>query len=111
MVQSFRAAVADARRHGDLYFAALLSQDRILKAFGAARAAWQGWIYTPAVTVWVFLSQCLSPDHSCRDAVARLVAWRLAQGLAPCSADTGAYCTARADLPEEALQELVRDSG
>jgi len=111
MVQSLRAAVAGARRHGDLYFAALLSQDRIHKAFGTARAAWQGWIYTPAVTVWVFLSQCLSPDHSCRDAVARLVAWRVAEGLRPCSAQTGAYCTARNDLPEEALHELVRDSG
>jgi len=62
MVQSFRAAVADARRHGDLYFAALLPQDRILKAVTAARSFWQGWVYTPAVTVWVFLSQCLSPD-------------------------------------------------
>ena len=37
MVHSFRAAVAEARRHGDLYFAALLPQDRILKAFGSAR--------------------------------------------------------------------------
>ena len=111
MVHSFRATVAQARRHGNLYFAALLPQDRILKAFGAARAAWQGWVYTPAVTVWVFLSQCLSSDHSCRDAVARLIAWRLAQGLAPCSAETGAYCTARGDLPEEALHELVRDTG
>jgi len=111
MVHSFRAAVADARRHGDLYFAALLSQDRILKAFGAARATWQGWVYTPAVTVWVFLSQCLSADHSCRDAVARLIAWRLARGVAPCSADTGAYCTARSDLPEEALHALVRETG
>ena len=99
MVHSFRATVAEARRHGDLYFAALLPQDRILKAFGAARAAWQGWVYTPAITVWVFLSQCLSSDHSCRDAVARLIAWRLAEGLSPCSADTGAYCTARGDLP------------
>ena len=111
MVHSFRAAVAEARRHGDLYFAALLSQDRIEKAFGTARWLWQGWIYTPAVTVWVFLSQCLSPDHSCRDAVARLIAWRVARGLKPCSADTGAYCTARNDLPEEALHELVRDTG
>ena len=51
------------------------------EAFGAARWLWQGWIYTPAVTVWVFLSQCLSPDHSCREAVARLIAWRLSQGL------------------------------
>jgi len=111
MVGSFRNAVAQARRHGDLYFAALLPQDHILKAFGAASAAWQGWIYSPAVTVWVFLSQCLSADHSCRDAVARLIAWRVAQGEAPCSAETGAYCTARAALPEEALRQLMRDSG
>jgi putative transposase len=80
MVLSFRATVAEARRHDDLYFAALLPQDRIEKAFGNARWLWQGWIYTPAVTVWVFLSQCLSPDHSCRDAVARLIAWRLVKG-------------------------------
>ena len=111
MVQSFRAAVAEARRHGDLYFAALVSQDRIEKAFGPARALWQGWIYTPAVTVWVFLSQCLSSDHSCRDAVAQLNAWRVAQGLRRCSAQTGAYCTARNALPEEALHELMRDTG
>jgi len=111
MVHSFHATVAEARRHGNLYFAALLPQDRILKAFATARAAWQGWVYTPAITVWVFLSQCLSPDHSCRDAVARLIAWRLTQGLPPCSAETGAYCTARSDLPEEALHALVREVG
>jgi hypothetical protein len=111
MYRSFRSAVAEARRHGDLYFAALLPQDRILKSFEAARAAWQGWVYTPAITVWVFLSQCLSSDHSCRDAVARLIAWRVAWGLSACSADTGAYCTARADLPEEALHALTRETG
>jgi hypothetical protein len=111
MVPSFRAVVAQARRHGDLYFAALLPQDRILKAFGAAIAAWQGWVYSPAVTVWVFLAQCLSADHSCRDAVSRLIAWRAAQALAPCSAATGAYCRARGQLPEEPLRELVRQSG
>jgi len=111
MFHSFRAAVAQARRHGDLYFAALVDQQSISAAFGEASSLWQGWIYSPAVTVWVFLSQCLSPDHSCREAVARLVAWRTAQGLAPCSADTGAYCTARDALPEAACQELVRRSG
>jgi hypothetical protein len=111
MFQSFRTAVAGARQHGDLYFAALLSEDRIKNAFGRAIWLWQGWIYTPAVTVWVFLSQCLSPDHSCRDAVARLIAWRVARRLKPCSAETGAYCTARNDLPEEVLHELTRDTG
>jgi hypothetical protein len=111
MVHSFHVAVAEARRHGNLYFAALLPQDRILEAFNVARATWQGWVYTPVVTVWSFLSQCLSPDHSCRDAVARLIAWRLTQGLSPCSADTGAYCAARNNLPEEVLHGLMRDAG
>jgi putative transposase len=108
---SFRRAVAEARRSGDLCFASLLPAHRIEQAFGAARELWQGWIYTPAVTVWVFLAQCLSRDHSCRDAVAQLIAWRVASGLRRCSADTGAYCTAREALPEEACRQLVRDTG
>jgi len=36
MDNAFRRAVAEARRHGDLYFAGLLSEDRIMEAFGAA---------------------------------------------------------------------------
>lgn len=111
MLESFRIAVAQARRQGDLYFAALLDRRSIIEAFGEASSLWQGWIYTPAVTVWVFLSQCLSPDHSCREAVTRLAAWRAKQGLAPCSSDTGGYCTARDALPEAACRELVQRTG
>src|SRR5262249_28498771 len=111
MDTAFRRAVAQARRQGELYFTGLLPEDRITEAFGKARWFWQAWIYTPAVTIWGFLSQCLSPDHSCRDAMARLIAWRLARGLAPCSADTGAYCTAREGLPEEACSQLARETG
>src|SRR3954468_5440529 len=111
MDQVFRRAVAQARQQGDLYFAALLSEDRILAAFGKAREIWQGWIYTPAVTIWVFLAQCLSADHSCRDAVAGLLAWRLGRGLRPCSAETGGYCSARDQLPEEACVALLRQTG
>ena len=111
MDASFRSAVANARRQGDLYFASLLSQDRIASACGAAIALWQGWVYTPGATVWVFLSQCLSSDHSCRDAVARLIGWRVANGLPACSPETGAYCTARSQLPEEGCRQLVRDTG
>lgn len=111
MLGSFRAAVQTARHHDGLYFAALLSEERILDAFGTARALWQGWIYTPAVTVWVFLSQCLSMDHSCREAVARLIAWRVSCGLEACSSDTGAYCTAREDLRESTCRQLMRQTG
>jgi hypothetical protein len=104
---AFRQAIAEARRHGKLYFASLLPEDHIAEAFGQARGFWQGWIYTPTVTVWVFLAQCLSPDHSCRDAVAQLIAWLLASGRRRCSAQTGAYCLARDRLPEEACSRLA----
>jgi DDE family transposase len=108
---AFRRAIAEARQRGDLYFASLLSEDRIRQAFGKASWFWDSWIYSPAVTLWVFLAQCLSADHSCREAVAQLIAWRLARGLNPCSAETGAYCTARERLPEAACLQLVRETG
>lgn len=111
MFGSLRAAAETARRRGELYFAALLPEEVIREAFGEASSLWQGWIYAPATTVWVFLAQCLSPDHSCREAVAQLLSWRVARGLRPCSAETGAYCTARGHLPEAACRELVRRTG
>jgi hypothetical protein len=111
MFNDFRAAVMRARRHGDLCFAALLDEQTILNALGDASSLWQGWVYTPAVTVWVFLSQCLSPDHSCRDAVAKLAAWRVGRRQKPCSPDSSAYCAARDALPEDACRELVRHTG
>ena len=67
-------------------------------------------IFTPLVTLATFLSQVLSDDHSCRAAVARLLAWRAARGLPPCSPDTGGYCKARQRLPEALLPRLVRDT-
>ena len=108
---AFRRAVEIARQQGDLYFASLLSEDRIKQAFGTASWFWEAWLYSPTVTLWVFLAQCLSADHSCREAVAQLIGWRVARGLRPCSAKTGGYCTARERLPEEACQQLMRDTG
>ncbi len=68
-------------------------------------------LFTPAVTLWTFLTQVLDPDHSCRQAVARLLAYRTSHGLAPCSPGTGAYCKARGRLPEEVLHQLTRVTG
>ena len=31
-------------------------------------------IYNPIVVVWSFLSQILDPDHSCKNAVSRIIA-------------------------------------
>jgi Transposase DDE domain len=85
---------------GTLPFAETLSSACLAEAMAEIKAAWNDRIYTPLVTLWVFLGQVLNADHSCRAAVARLIADRAAQGLEPCSSETGAYCQARKRLPE-----------
>jgi len=68
-------------------------------------------VFSPAVTLWVFLTQVLSADHSCREAISKLNFWRLARGLKPCHPESGSYCDARQRLPEKLCCELVRATG
>jgi hypothetical protein len=68
-------------------------------------------IYTPALTLWAFLAQAMSASKCCVAAVARVLVLRIALGLPPCSANTGAYCKARAKLPEDFLQQLTYAAG
>jgi Transposase DDE domain len=84
---------------GGLPFTDILTEGIIAEALTAV-GGWLDRIFSPLVTLWVFLGQVLSPDHSCRAAVARLIAHRVARGQRPCSARTGAYCRARQRLPE-----------
>lgn len=84
-----------------LPFSDILSEDLVTQALTTASVSWIDRIFSPLVTLWVFLSQVLSADHSCRAAVARLIAHRVARRQKPCSAKTGAYCQARDRLPEQ----------
>ncbi|MCI0461613.1 MAG: hypothetical protein L0Z62_32080 [Gemmataceae bacterium] len=68
-------------------------------------------VYTPAVTLRAFLAQCLSASKSCVAAVARVLVLRVALGLPPCGAGSGAYCKARAKLPESLLRRLTLQVG
>ena len=93
---------------GDLPFTDVLSAEVVSQALAAIGACWNDRIFTPLVTLWVFLGQVLSADHSCRAAVARLIAHRVSQGLRPCSSETGAYCQARKRLPERFFSTVAR---
>ena len=95
---------------GDLPFTNVLTEDVIAQAL-TALSGWLDRIFSPLVTLWVFLGQVLSADHSCRAAVARLLAHRLARGRSPCSAETGAYCQARKRLPEQFFSDVARQTG
>jgi hypothetical protein len=94
-----------------LPFSNVLAEGIVAQALKAINVCWLDRIYSPLVTLWVFLGQVLSADHSCRAAVARLIAHRLSRGQRPCSAETGAYCQARKRLPEEFFSNVARLTG
>jgi len=94
-----------------LPFADILPAEQVQQTVHAEQVCFRERLFSPAVTVWMFLSQVLDASRCCRQAVARFLAWRVGQGLAPCSADTSAYCKARGRLPEAVLARLVRHTG
>jgi hypothetical protein len=88
------------------------SEDDIQQAFETGNACFaqdEGDIYTPAITLWAFLSQVLHAQRlrSCTAAVSRVIVLCVAIGRQPPSPDTGAYCRARTKLPERVLSRLV----
>ena len=69
-------------------------------------------VYTPAVTLWAFLSQMLftGAQRSCVAAVARVSVLWASLGQKVCDSNTGAYCRARHKLTEGLVQRLVRET-
>jgi hypothetical protein len=98
-----------ARDQG-LPFADSLSQASILEALNQHKVTFRDRIFSPVTTIWGFLSQVLSDDHSCRDAVSRVLAHRAASGLEPCSPNPASYCNARSRLPTAVLRTLAKNT-
>src|SRR5436190_18032369 len=92
-LRSFRQQARLLRRQflqdGGLPFTDVLTDGVITEAL-AAVGGWLDRVFSPLVTLWVLLGQVLSADHSCRAAVARLIAHRVARGQKPCSPRNGA---------------------
>jgi hypothetical protein len=108
---AFRDQVNLLRRQflqdGGLPFTDVLTEDVITQAL-ATTGRWLDRVFSPVVTLWVFLGQALAADPSCRAAVARLIAHRASRGQEPCSSRTGAYCQARKRLPERFFSAVAR---
>lgn len=85
----------------------LLPNVEVHRLFNELGYSFRDRLYTPAVTVWLFILQVLSADHSCQQAVARFNAWRVAEGLPRVSSETTAYCKARGRLPEALFEKLL----
>ena len=63
-------------------------------------------LYNPVTVLWLFLSQVIHANPTLAVTVENFLAWRLGQGMSPCSTDTGAYAKARLRLPERLLAML-----
>jgi hypothetical protein len=90
-----------------LPFHEILDAEMVKSALAAEQVKFKDRIYTPFVTVCLFLSQVLDPDHSCRATVARLIVWMAVNGRKPCAPDTNSYCEARQRLPLGVIVRLV----
>src|SRR5437660_3875458 len=91
-----------------LPFAEVLTEASILDVLTEHGVEYRDRVFGPVTTIWGFLSQVLSDDHGCRDAVARVIAHRAASGLEPCSPNAASYCNARARLPTGVLRALAK---
>ncbi len=67
-------------------------------------------IYAPAVTVGLFPSQVLDPDHSCRAMIARLILWLALHDRKPCAVETGSSCDSRRRLPSGVITREFRQT-
>ena len=96
-----------------LPFADVLSEKDIRGAFAAADCRFgegEHDVFTPAVTLWAFLSQTLfaGSDRSCDAAVLRIRQMLTLQGKSACAFNSGGYCKARAKIDESVPQSLLR---
>src|SRR3954463_16722562 len=91
-----------------LPFADVLTEASIRDALNEHGVRYRDRVFGPVTTIWGFLSQVLSEDHSCRDAVTRVIAHRAAIGLGACSPNTASYCNARGRIPAGVLSTLAK---
>jgi hypothetical protein len=108
----FRVVLTSFLQQPGLAFSQALPEERIAAAFAEEHVSFaneEDSIYTPAVTLWAFLSQVLfkGEQRSCTAAVSRVVVLLVALGKVPPSGDTGAYCRARAKLSEVVIRRLA----
>ena len=97
-----------------LPFADVLTASRLAEVFATAGVEFPDAddpdvVYSPAVTLWAFLSQMLftGEQRSCQAAVARVAIVEASLGRVVSDTNTGAYCRARCRIPEAVPQRLA----
>jgi hypothetical protein len=110
--QRFRLILLSVLQTAGLPFSDVLSEEEIQDAFDEQNVSFaedEEDVYTPSIVLWAFLSQVLHKGElrSCLAAVSRVSVLLVALGREPCAQNSGAYCRARAKLPEVLIERLT----
>lgn len=98
-------------QHASMPFSEVLPAQVVTSALEAMCLQCYDSLYNPVTVLWLFLSQVIHANPTLAATVESFLAWRLGQGMTPCSTDTGAYARARQRLPEALLARLTRHTG
>lgn len=98
-------------RDDGLPFGRLLKREYVLGVLESEGHAYRNRVFCPLVTLWGWLSQCLSQDKSLNEAVSRILAHRVAVGLPACSASSAGYTRARTRFPGSAMMRMAKEIG
>ena len=107
-MSSLDAVCARFVRNEGLPFADILTEASIRDVLNEHGVQYRDRVFSPVTTIWGFLSQVLSEDHSCRDAVSRIIAHRAANGIMVCSPNTASYCNARSRIRTSVFSTLAK---
>jgi hypothetical protein len=109
--KDFTAVRNKFARDNGLPFGRLLTREYVLQALADSGHSYRSRVFCPLVTLWAWLSQCLSQDKSLNEAVSRVLAHRIATGLPSISASSASYADARARFPECVMARMAREIG
>ena len=95
-----------------LPFSEVLSAETIQNIMDEEVGSYRDRIFSPySYFICFFVTGTQVSDHSCQNAVAKVIVERVAQGEPPCSSNTKSYCKARLRLPERLVRRLLHETG
>jgi len=109
--KDFRVVRDKFAKDSALPFGNLLKREYVLGVLESEGHCYRQGVFCPLVTLWGWLSQCLSQDKSLNEAVTRILANRVVAGLPACSASSASYSNARSRFPLSVMTRIAKEVG
>ena len=92
-------------------FLNILESEQIVSMIKNATSKWRERIFTPSITLAMFIKQALSFDRSCAHVVNDFIIDNIDELPKNISTSTGSFCRSRQKLPLDLIKKLVRYTG